>query len=145
MPLFKCINAGPFAALFLILTAVPSIIHVAKGLPLRIASMGPCYPGDRRVVVIRVLPGGQLMINTDSSSWSELGGQLDAIFRTRAERLAFVTAEPDLPFSQVADAINIATKHLDRVALFPRSSVLNRKPFYPGENSICVGMSTTER
>jgi biopolymer transport protein ExbD len=140
----KTLNAAPFAALLLIATAVlASTAGVSMGLPLRIGKMEPCYPGDRRVVVIQVSADGSVRINVDPVSRSELGGKLDDIFRTRAVRLAYVTAEPAVPFGEVAGVIDIATKHLDHVALLPRSRVPDRKP-YPGESDVCVEMSFTE-
>jgi hypothetical protein len=96
-------NTAPFAALFLILTAVPGIVHVAKGLPLRIATMSPCYPGDRRVVVIRVLPGGQLMINVDLSSWTELGGFPQSFLESLAHRSGAVIIAVLCSFRALAD------------------------------------------
>jgi biopolymer transport protein ExbD len=141
----KTINVAPFVAVLLVMAAVfASTVHVSMGLPLRIARMGPCYPGDRRVVVIQLLADGSININVDPVSRSELGNRLDGIFRTRAVRLAYVTAEPNVPFGKVAAVIDIATMHLDHIALLPRSKVISRKP-YPGESDTCVEMTFTER
>src|SRR5437773_5874018 len=81
------------------------------GLPLRVGKMTPCYPGDRRVVVIQLSTDGSVKINVDPVKRAELGAKLDDIFRTRAVRLAYVTAESDVPFSEVAGVIDIATNH----------------------------------
>jgi biopolymer transport protein ExbD len=143
----KGVNAAPFAALFLILATVlatASTFHGSQGLPLRLAKMVPCYPGDRRVVVIQVLAHRRLKMNVDPVESSELGDRLEEIFRTRAVRLAYVTAEPGLSFAEVVKVIEVATKHLDHVALLPHTSVVERRP-YPGETDTCLDMTVSHR
>ena len=118
------LNAAPFAALFLMLTIVAATLQHSKGLSLRVAMLGPCGTDDRRVVVVQALSHGRLKINADEVKRDELGDNLEAIFRTRAERLVFVTAEPDLRFRDVADVIDTATRRLVHVALLPPLNVL---------------------
>lgn len=118
--------------------------RTSVGLPLRVGKMAPCYPGDRRVVVLQLSTDGSLKINVDPVKRTELGAKLDDIFRTRAVRLAYVTAESDVAFGEVASVIDIATNHLDHIALLPRSQMLDRKP-YSGERDVCVVMTFSER
>jgi hypothetical protein len=106
--------------------------------------MVPCYPGVRRVVVIQLSTDGSVKINVDPVKRAELGVKLDDIFRTRAVRLVYVTAESDLAFSEVVNVVDIATNHVDHIALLPRSQGLDRKP-YPGERDVCVGMTFSKR
>lgn len=49
-----------------------------------------------------------LSINEDSVAWDSLRTRLIAIYKERAERVAFVRADSDLAFEQVADVIDIA-------------------------------------
>jgi biopolymer transport protein ExbD len=141
----KTLNVAPLVAVLLILAATLGCAGpTSVGLPLRLGKMEPCYPGDRRVVVIQVLTGGSVKINVDPVHRTELGEKLDDIFRTRAARLAYVTADSDVAFSEVAGVIDTATEHLDHVALLPRSQVLDRKP-YPAELDVCVTMSFSAR
>ena len=64
--------------------------------------------------------------------------------RVNAElRSAYVTAESDVPFGEVVELVDVATKHLDHVALVPRSQVLDRQP-QPGEIDVCMGMSVSQ-
>jgi len=47
---------------------------------------------------------------------AELADRLRAIFRTRAERVLFLTADSNLPFQSVADVIDISESVVDFVA-----------------------------
>jgi biopolymer transport protein ExbD len=114
------------------------------GLPLRVAEVVPCYPGVYRVVVIQASANGSVKVDAESIRRAELGEKLDNIFRTRAMRFAYVTAESDVPFGEVVEVIDVATKHLDHVALLPRSQVLDRQP-QPGEIDVCMDMSVGQR
>lgn len=116
---------GPFAALFLILATVVAALPTSKGFNLRVAKLGPCGTSDQRLVVVQAFAQGRLRINADEVSYAQLGASLEAIFRTRAERFVFVTAEPDVPFSRVADVIDIASVYVDHIALLP-------SPLQPG-------------
>jgi hypothetical protein len=116
------------------------------GLPLRIGKMKPCYQDDRRDVVVQVSVDGSLRIteNAEPVGLTELGDKLDMIFRTRAIRVAFVTADSHVPFGGVVRVIDAATKHVDHIAFLPRSRVLDRKPF-PGETDVCLDMTLAKR
>jgi biopolymer transport protein ExbD len=51
-------------------------------------------------------------------SEANLGGRLLEVFKTRAERVCFVKADPDLEFQYVAKAIDIAKgAQMDKVGL----------------------------
>ena len=47
------------------------------------------------------------MINQEQSAWSTLGTRLSDIFKERAGKLAFVEGAEDVPFADVAHAIDI--------------------------------------
>jgi biopolymer transport protein TolR len=87
------------------------------GLPVLTAKQVGCGPGDGRTVVIHVLQGGKIKLNMEDSDRVRLGGRLYEIFKTRAEKVLFISADPHLSFQDVAQAIDIATKHIDNVAL----------------------------
>ena len=64
-------------------------------------------------VVIQVIDGvkdqmPELKINQESVTWDRLESRLHDIFKTRAERVAFVKGEDDVDFQYVADAIDLA-------------------------------------
>jgi biopolymer transport protein ExbD len=62
---------------------------------------------DDRTIVVQVMPGGKIMINQDSSSWTDLGPRLSDIFKERADKIAFIKGDDDVEFAQVARAIDI--------------------------------------
>jgi len=62
---------------------------------------------DNRTIVVQVMQGGKLMINQDNSNWNDLGTQLSNIFKERADKIAFVKGDDNVPFEQVARAIDI--------------------------------------
>lgn len=69
-------------------------------------------PAADRTVVVQLLKGSggrpALKINQDDVTWDTLQGRLEEIYKTRAEKVMFVKADPDLEFSTVAQAIDIA-------------------------------------
>jgi biopolymer transport protein TolR len=60
-----------------------------------------------KTVVVQVLTGGKLMINQDDTNWSQLGPRLSDIFKERADKVAFVKGDDNVPFEDVAHAIDI--------------------------------------
>ncbi len=69
---------------------------------------------DLRTVAIQLecanvrCTGVLLKINQQDVTWETLGPRLQDIFKSRAEKVAFVKAADDLEFSHVARAIDIA-------------------------------------
>ena len=79
-------------------------------------------PPSDRTIVVQVLkgPGDRpaLKINQDDVTWDNLEGRLNDIFKTRAEKVMFVKADPDLVFNDVAQVIDIAhAAGVDKVGL----------------------------
>ena len=75
-----------------------------------------------RTIVVQVIKGGgdrpNLKINQDDVSWDNLESRLSEIFKTRAEKVMFVKADPDLTFNDVAQVIDIAhAAGVDKVGL----------------------------
>lgn len=68
-------------------------------------SVHPLGPQD--VVVVQVLSGGGLKINQEGATRDDLGRRLHAIFKERAQRVAFVRGDDGAPFAQVARAIGV--------------------------------------
>src|SRR5271167_4296803 len=79
-------------------------------------------PPSDRTIVVQVLKGNgdkaALKINQDDVTWDNLEGRLNDIFKTRAEKVMFVKADPDLTFNEVAQVIDIAhSAGVDKVGL----------------------------
>ncbi len=65
-------------------------------------------PDQDRTVVIVIDKDKKMHINNEDTDEDKLGGRLEAIFKTRAERVVFIKGDPDLEYQTVAKAIDIA-------------------------------------
>jgi len=75
-------------------------------------------PDQDRTVVIQIDKDKKLKINQEDTDYDKLGGRLEQIFKTRAERVVFVKGDPDLEYQSVARAIDIAKgAQIDKVGL----------------------------
>jgi biopolymer transport protein TolR len=79
-------------------------------------------PDSDRTVVVQLLKGGggrvALKINQDEVTWETLQARLEAIYKTRAEKVMFVKADNDLEFAEVAQVIDLAhAAGVDKVGL----------------------------
>jgi len=71
-----------------------------------------------KTVVVQVGSGGSLKINQEDSNWEKLGPRLDEIFKTRAERIAFIKGDSEVEFRHIAHAIDIMrSSGIDSVGL----------------------------
>ena len=68
----------------------------------------PQDPLQDRTVVIVIEKDKSIKLNQDPIEERLLGARLQEVFKTRAERVVFVKGDPDLDFSVVARAIDIA-------------------------------------
>jgi biopolymer transport protein ExbD len=61
-----------------------------------------------------------VMINEEESNWEALGLRLENIFKTRAEKIAFVKGETNVMWAHVARAIDVAkAAGVDMIGLLP--------------------------
>ncbi len=77
---------------------------------------------SNRTVVVQVLEGKggrpELKINEEAVTWQDLEPRLIDIYKTRAEKVMFVKADVDLPWSDVARVIDMAhTAGVNKVGL----------------------------
>jgi len=114
---------GALLSLVLILIPIVIVVHRDKphGLPLLIAYDDRRHAEiceDGRIIIVRVLTNGKVSLNNEvEMRRTELGDRLHQIFRTRAERVLFIEADPDLPVSSVADVIDIARKEVELIVI----------------------------
>ena len=75
-------------------------------------------PEQDRTVVIIIDKDKKMHLNNEDTDEKRLGQRLEDIFKTRAERIVFVKADPDLEFETVANAIDIAKgAQMDKIGL----------------------------
>jgi len=106
-------NVVPLIDVLLVLIIIFMVItpRVPTGLPTIVPQPPPPnekqQPPDNRTIVVSVMQGNKLKINQDDSDWNMLGSRLFDIFKERADKVAFVKGDDEVPFSQVARAIDI--------------------------------------
>ncbi len=75
-------------------------------------------PDQDRTVVIVIDKDKKMHINNEDTDMDKLGPRLEAIFKTRAERVVFVKGDPDLEYETVAKAIDVAKgAAIDKIGL----------------------------
>ena len=104
-------NIVPLIDVLLVLIIIFMVITpmVPTGLPTQIPQPSP-PPAPTQpepdTIVVRVMQGGKLKINQEASDWERLEARLAEIFKKRAEKVAFVKGADEVPFEQVARAID---------------------------------------
>jgi biopolymer transport protein TolR len=78
----------------------------------------PQQDTDQRTVVIVIDKDKSMHINNEDTDMDKLGPRLEAIFKTRAERVVFIKGDPDLDYETVAKAIDVAKgAAIDKIGL----------------------------
>jgi biopolymer transport protein TolR len=118
------INITPMIDVLLVLIIIFMVITplTPKGLEALVPQPPPPnqqqQQSDQRTVVIQIFKDHSMKINQEDTDEQRLGGRLEEIFKTRAERVVFVKGDPDLEYQYVARAIDIAHgAGIDKVGL----------------------------
>lgn len=123
-------NVTPLIDVLLVLLIIFMVVVINEkptGLKAEIpqpAPTAPNIPQPDKTIVIRLLhakPGDahpQVKINEEAIEWDRLRERLRDIFAIRVERIAFIEADDDTDFQDVADVIAIARlAGVDRMGL----------------------------
>lgn len=117
-------NVVPLIDILLVLLIIFMVITplMPKGLEALVPQPSPNQPQQQDVIaktiVVQVSEGGKLKINQEDHTWETLGPRLEAIFKERAEKVAFVKGEDKVLFGEVARAIDVMrSSGIDKVGL----------------------------
>ena len=103
-------NVVPLIDVLLVLIIIFVVItpKTATGLHAQVPQPAPPQARpERGTIVVQVLAGDKLKINEDPASWDSLGPRLTDIFNARADKVAFVKGDENVPFAEMARAIDI--------------------------------------
>jgi len=103
-------NVVPLIDVLLVLIIIFMVItpRTSTGLHTQVPQPAPRNAQPQpATIVVQVLANDQLKINEEPSDWDSLGSRLADIFKTRAEKVAFVKGDQDVPFAEMARALDI--------------------------------------
>lgn len=108
---FAEMNVVPLIDILLVLLVIFMIIpHEQKGLVAQIPQpappTSPALP-DEGVIVVQVQNSGELRINEQPVTWDDLGNRLEAVFKLRATKVAFIRGDALVEFALVARIVDV--------------------------------------
>ena len=107
-------NIVPLIDVLLVLIIIFMVITpiMPQGLEARLPQLSSNDSESRdldrsQTIVVQVVSGGKVLINQQQVSWDDLGWRLENIFKSRADKVAFVKGDDAVEFVQVARAVDI--------------------------------------
>jgi biopolymer transport protein TolR len=107
-------NVVPLIDILLVLIIIFMVITptTPKGLDALVPQPAPPNAKEdpallAKTIVVVVTSDNKVKINQDDTTWDDLGPRLEAIFKERAEKVAFVKGDDSVQFAEVARAIDI--------------------------------------
>ena len=104
-------------SVFMILIVCASPARIPHGFVTKIAiKRADCGDGPRTIVV-HVGKSGRTLLNGEAVKPGQLESRLHEIFSVRAERLVFLSADPEVTFAKIVPVLDLAQGQVDYVAL----------------------------
>jgi biopolymer transport protein TolR len=127
---FSNLNVTPMIDILLVLLVIFMIIVpiAPKGESAQIPQPPPPHSHEQtpqRTIVVQVIKNRAgaptLKINQQTVAWNDLQSRLTDIYKTRAQKVMFLSADKSLPWTDIAQIIDIAhASGVDKVGLLSK-------------------------